>query len=203
MVAYLLKITDVDPVDLDLYFERFINPSRTNPPYFDIDFSSDERDDVIRYIFYESPYGKKYSDRVALLATYSEMKDNAVTRELGKVFGLPKAEIDSLLDSRKRSETPDHIAKLINQYGNLLYSFPSHLSIHAGGILISEQSIHNYTATVLSPKNFPLTQFSILEAEDVGLYKFDIVAQRGLGKVRDAVEIVTRNTGIEIDIHGV
>src|SRR5258706_2472363 len=201
IVAYLLRITDVDPIDLDLYFERFINPSRTNPPDFDIDFSSDERDDVIDYIFYRSPYGKKYKDRVALLATYSEMKDNAVTRELGKVFGLPKAEIDSLLDNRKNSETPDHIAKLIYSYGSLLYSFPSHLSIHAGGILISEESIHNYTATALPPKNFPLTQFSMLEAEDVGLYKFDILAQRGLGKVRDAVEIIKHNTGDEIDIH--
>jgi DNA-directed DNA polymerase III PolC len=203
IVAYLLKITDVDPVELDLYFERFINPSRTNPPDFDIDFSSDDRDDMINYIFYRSPYGKKYKDRVALLATYSEMKDNAVTRELGKVFGLPKSEIDNLLDNRKSSETPDHIAKLIYQYGNLLYSFPSHLSIHAGGILISEESIHNYTATILPPKGFPLVQFSMLEAEDVGLYKFDILAQRGLGKVRDAVDIVKLNTGVEVDIHAV
>jgi DNA polymerase-3 subunit alpha len=203
IVAYLLKITDVDPIDLDLYFERFINPSRTNPPDFDIDFSSDERDEMIKYIFYKSPYGKKHNDRVALLATYSEMKDNAVTRELGKVFGLPKEEIDSLLDERKSRETPDHIAKLIYQYGNLLYSFPSHLSIHAGGILISEESIHNYTATVLPPKDFPLVQFSMLEAEDVGLYKFDILAQRGLGKVRDAVDIVKSNRGIKLDIHAV
>ena len=203
LVAYLLKITDVDPIDLDLYFERFINPSRTSPPDFDIDFSSDERDDVIDYIFYRSPYGKKYKDCVALLATYSELKDNAVTRELGKVFGLPKAEIDSLLENKKLHETPDHIAKLIFKYGHLLYYFPSHLSIHAGGILISDKSIHHYSATVLPPKNFPLTQFSMLEAEDVGLYKFDILAQRGLGKVRDAVEIIKQNTGEQIDIHEV
>jgi DNA polymerase III alpha subunit len=65
VVAYLLKITDVDPIDLDLYFERFINPSRTNPPDFDIDFSSDERDEMIKYIFYKSPYGKKHNDRDA------------------------------------------------------------------------------------------------------------------------------------------
>lgn len=203
MVAYLLKITDVDPIDLDLYFERFINPSRINPPDFDIDFSSDERDNVIKYIFHESPYGQKYKDRVALLATYSEMKDNAVTRELGKVFGLPKGEIDSLLDNKQLKETPDHIAKLIYRYGNLLYSFPNHLSIHAGGILISDRSVHCYTATNLPPKNFPLTQFSMLEAEDVGLYKFDILAQRGLGKVRDAVDIIRKNTGDKIDIHAV
>jgi DNA polymerase-3 subunit alpha len=203
LVAYLLRITDVDPIDLDLYFERFINPSRTSPPDFDIDFSSDERDDVIDYIFYRSPYGKKYKDHVALLATYSEMKDNAVTRELGKVFGLPKSEIDALLDNKKLHETPDHIAKLIFKYGELLYSVPSHLSIHAGGILISDKSIHHYTTTVLPPKNFPLTQFSMLEAEDVGLYKFDILAQRGLGKVRDAVEVIRQNKNVNIDIHDV
>lgn len=203
MVAYLMKITDVDPIELDLYFERFINPSRTNPPDFDIDFSSDERDDITDYIFYRSPYGKENRNHVSLLATYSEMKDNAVTRELGKVFGLPKGEIDSLLENNKAAQTPDHITKLIFKYGALLYSFPSHLGVHAGGILISEKPIHYYTATSMPPKNFPLTQFSMLEAEDVGLYKFDILAQRGLGKVRDAVQIVRSNTGVQIDIHQV
>jgi DNA-directed DNA polymerase III PolC len=202
MVAYLLKITDVDPIDLDLYFERFMNPSRTSPPDFDIDFSSDERDDVIDYIFHRSPYGHKYKSHVALLATYSEMKDNSVTRELGKVFGLPKKEIDSLQENGE-ADIPDNIARLISQYGDLLNSVPSHLSIHAGGILISDKSIHNYTATTIPPKGFPLVQFSMQEAEDVGLYKFDILAQRGLGKVRDAVDVVRYNTGKEIDIHQV
>src|SRR6187549_1924023 len=97
----------------------------------------------------------------------------------------------------------DPIHKLIHKYGNHLYSFPNHLSIHAGGILIADKSMHHYTATVLPPKDFPLTQFSMLEAEDVGLYKFDILAQRGLGKVRDSVEIIKQNTGDEIDIHAV
>jgi len=201
MVAYLLKITDVDPIELDLYFERFINPSRTNPPDFDIDFSSDERDDVIDYIFYRSPYGKKYKDRVALLATYSTFQWDATIRELGKVFGLPKSEIDSFFDPGNKKT--DHISSLILNYGKRLIDFPNHLSIHAGGILIADKSIHNYTATVLPPKNFPLTQFSMLEAEDAGLYKFDILAQRGLGKVRDAVEVIRQNTGDEIDIHNV
>ncbi len=203
IVAYLLKITDVDPIELDLYFERFINPSRTNPPDFDIDFSWNNRDDVIDYIFYRSPYGKKYKDCVALLATYSEMKYNAVTRELGKVFGLPKAEIDSLLDNKKNPDTPDHITKLIYNYGELLYSFPSHLSIHAGGILISDKPMTYYTALNNPPKGFPLTQFSMLEAEDVGLYKFDILSQRGLGKIKDAVDIIQQNKNITVDAHDV
>lgn len=198
MVAYLLNITDVDPIELDLYFERFINPSRKNPPDFDIDFSSDERDEVISHIF------KKHGTaHTALLATYSEMKDNAVTRELGKVFGLPKAEIDALLDHKNLSQTPDHITKLIHQYGRHLYSFPSHLSIHAGGILISEQPITNYTALSNPPKGFPLAQFSMLEAEDVGFSKFDILSQRGLGKIRDSVTLIAKNRKEVIDIHDV
>src|SRR6185295_10143726 len=80
MVAYLLKITDVDPIDLDLYFERFINPSRINPPDFDIDFSWKDRDDIITHIF--ERYGTKHT---SLLATYSTFQSNAVVRELGKV----------------------------------------------------------------------------------------------------------------------
>jgi len=198
MVAYLLYITDVDPIELDLYFERFINPSRKNPPDFDIDFSSDERNDVIEHIF--KTHGTSHT---ALLATYSEMKDDSLLRELGKVFGLPKAEIDALQDYRNLPQTPDHITRLIYQYKEVLKTFPAHLSIHAGGILISEKPIAYYTALSNPPKGFPLTQFSMQEAEDVGFAKFDILAQRGLGKVRDAVDIIRKNQGENIDIHEV
>ncbi len=198
MVAYLLHITDVDPIDLDLYFERFINASRTSPPDFDIDFSSNERDEVIQHIF--DKHGVAHT---ALLATYSTFQSRAVIRELGKVFGLPKTEIDLLVENRTHPDTPDHISKLIFRYANYIHDFPSHLSIHAGGILISEKPIYYYTATNMPPKDFPLVQFSMLEAEDVGLYKFDILAQRGLGKIRDAVEIIKQNKNIDIDIHDV
>ena len=200
LVAYLLRITDVDPVDLDLYFERFINAFRTSPPDFDIDFSWQDRDDVIDYIFYRSPYG---SDHVSLLATYSTFKENSVVRELGKVFGLPKAEIDALTDHGFSQNNPDPIMQLIGQYAEHLYKFPSHLSIHAGGILIAEKPIHYYTATSLPPKNFPVTQFSMLEAEDLGLYKFDILSQRGLGKITDAVALIKRNNKVDVDIHDI
>lgn len=201
LVAYLLRITDVDPIDLDLYFERFINPSRTNPPDFDIDFSWNDRDDVIEYIFNRSPYGKKYKDTVALLATYSTFQWDATVRELGKVFGLPKAEIDTFFDTPDKKT--DHISRLILNYGKRLIDIPNHLSIHAGGILISEKPITYYSALSHPPKGFPLTQFSMLEAEDVGLYKFDILSQRGLGKIKDAVDIIKQNKKTEIDIHAV
>src|SRR6185503_9512423 len=110
MVAYLLYITDVDPIQLDLYFERFINPSRKNPPDFDIDFSSDERDEIIKYIF--KTHGEEYT---ALLATYSTLQDNSVIRELGKVYGLPKSEIDN-----PPSENLEYPWDQIIAYGNYL-----------------------------------------------------------------------------------
>ncbi len=198
LAAYCLKITDVDPIDLDLYFERFINPYRVNPPDFDIDFSWKDRDGIISYIF-----EKHGVDHTALLATYNTFQANSVIRELGKVFGLPKGEIDDLVDNKKSKQTPDNIAQLIFKYSQHIRDFPSHLSIHAGGILISENPINYYTAHSMPPKGYPLTQFSMLEAEDVGLYKFDILSQRGLGHIKDTVEIVKKNKGIDIDIHNI
>ncbi|MCX6275090.1 MAG: DNA polymerase III subunit alpha [Bacteroidetes bacterium] len=196
MVAYLLRITDVDPIDLDLYFERFMNAFRTSPPDFDLDFSWADRDDVIDYIF------KKHGHtHVSQLATYSTFQWNAAIRELGKVFGLPKAEIDTIEERIEKGS--DKITKAIYSYGKRLIDMPNHLSIHAGGILISEKETTYYTALSFPPKGFPLTQFSMLEAEDVGLYKFDILSQRGLGKMKDAVTLIKSNQNIEVDIHDV
>lgn len=195
VIAYILRITDVDPIDLDLYFERFINLYRRNPPDFDIDFSWTDRDDVTRYIF------DKFKN-VALLATYSTFQYRAVVRELGKVFGLPKLEIDKLSKGSFDMRKLDKLSQLVLKYGTLIQNFPSHLSIHAGGILISEFPIEYYTATNMPPKGFPTTQFDMVVAEDVGLYKFDILSQRGLGKIKDAVVNVNRNhPEAPIDIH--
>ncbi|MFT5245381.1 MAG: DNA-directed DNA polymerase III PolC [Litorivivens sp.] len=198
VVAYILRITDVDPIELDLYFERFINLYRKNPPDFDIDFSWTDRDDVTRYIF-------NRFDHVALIATYSTFQYRAVVRELGKVFGLPKHEIDVLTKGQFRMDKLDRLAKLVLQYSTLIQEFPNHLSVHAGGILISNTPISSFTATFLPPKGYPTTQFDMVVAEDVGLYKFDILSQRGLGKIKDAVEIVKYNRPQEelIDIHDI
>jgi DNA polymerase-3 subunit alpha len=198
IVAYCLRITDVDPIDLDLYFERFINPYRSSPPDFDLDFSWKDRDDVTDYIFRR--HGREH---VALLATYSTFQYKAIVRELGKVFGLPKSEIDSLADNRRHPDTSDRITRLIRIYATRILDFPSHLSIHAGGILISEKPITWYTATNMPPKGYPTTQFSMLEAEDIGLYKYDILSQRGLGHIKDSVEVVKKNRGVDIDIHDI
>lgn len=195
MVAYLLRISDVDPIELDLYFERFINLHRTNPPDFDIDFSWTDRDDITRYIF--DRFGYK---RTALLGAYNTFQSNAVLREMGKVFGLPPDEIDRL-QSLKSTEGLDHINKLVLQFSRHIHGFPSHLSIHSSGILISEEPISSYSATFMPPKGYPTTQFSMIEAEDIGLYKFDILSQRGLGKIKDTLQLIKNNKGIDIDIH--
>lgn len=197
MLAYLLRITDVDPIKLDLYFERFINPFRTNPPDFDIDFSWTDRDEITEYIF--KRFGR---ERTALLGAYNTFQHDAVIRELGKVFGLPPGEIDRLQAAHKYPDI-DEIGKMVLRYSEFIQGFPSHLSIHSSGIIISEEPITAYSATFVPPKGYPTTQFSMLEAEDIGLYKFDILSQRGLGKIKDSLEIIKENKGVEIDIHNV
>ncbi len=186
IVAYLLKITDVDPIELDLYFERFINLYRTSPPDFDLDFSWRDRDDITQYIFKRFPH-------TALLATYNTFQYRAVVRELGKVFGLPKHEIDKLSRGKFTSNELDQLGHLVLRYGTYIQGFPSHLSIHAGGILIAEKSIHYHTGTFLPPKGFATTQFDMVVAEDIGLHKFDILSQRGLSKIQDALHIIRKN----------
>jgi DNA polymerase-3 subunit alpha len=186
IVAYLLRITNVDPVELDLYFERFINLYRTNPPDFDIDFSWADRDDVTEFIF-------KRFKHTALISVYNTFKFKASVRELGKVFGLPKSEMDMLTQGQYKFDELDHLSQLVIRYSELIQGFPNYLGIHAGGILISDKPIHYYCATFLPPKGFATTQFDMVVAEDIGLYKFDILSQRGLGKIKDTVEIVKFN----------
>jgi len=193
IVAYLLRITDVDPIELDLYFERFINLYRKNPPDFDIDFSWTDREDITRFIFERFP-------NTSLLATYNTFRFKAVVRELGKVFGLPKHEIDKLSQGHFDISRVDQINKLVLKYSEYIQGFPNHLSIHAGGILISEKPIEYYSATFMPPKGYRTVQFDMVAAEDVGLYKFDILSQRGLGKIRDTIDIVKYNQPEEADI---
>lgn len=198
IAAYCLQITDVDPIELDLYFERFINPHRTSPPDFDLDFSWRDRDEVLNYIFQR--YGTEHT---ALIATYTTFQDRAVVRELGKVFGLPKSEIDVLSGLKRLPEDADNISRLVFKYGEKIHGFPNHLGIHAGGVIISEAPMFRYTATQMPPKGFPITQFDMYVAEEVGLYKYDILSQRGLGHIREATELILENRQISVDIHRV
>jgi len=192
-----MGITDVDPIELDLYFERFINPHRTSPPDFDIDFSWDERDEIQDYIF------KRYgNEHVALIATYNTFRGKSIVRELGKVFGLPKQEIDSLIDTPQKFEGTD-MMRWVNAYGSMMENFPNYLSIHAGGVIISEKPIYYYSSLNPMPKGFPTTQFDMYVAEEIGFAKFDILSQRGLGHIKDSVDIIRKNQKISIDVHAI
>jgi DNA polymerase III alpha subunit len=193
LVAYCLQITDVDPIELDLYFERFLNPHRTSPPDFDIDFSYLDRDEIIDYMM--KRYGRNHS---TLLGMYPTFQYNAIIRELGKVFGLPKAEIDDLA---AKGSGGDKIHRAIIQYGKLLQNFPSGLSIHPGGILISEEPLANYCAIHLPPKGFPTAMIDMFVAENIGLYKLDVLSQRGLGHIKECIQLVKANHRIDINIH--
>lgn len=185
LVAYLLRITNVNPVELDLYFERFINPSRKSPPDFDIDFSWKDRNDVTNFIFEEYP-------NTALLGSFVTFQQRSVLREIGKVLGLPSTEIKTI----QRSDNPnelDHIAKLTIKYSHYIHGLPNHLSIHSSGIIITEKPIQYFGATSMPPKGFPTAHFDMHISEDAGIHKYDILGQRGLGKIKDALEVIKVN----------
>lgn len=198
IVAYCLRITDVDPIELDLYFERFLNPKRSVPPDFDIDYSWKDRDEVISYIF------KRYGERhVALLGSTTTFRDRSVFRELGKVHGLPKNELDNLCRWPERYANQNAVTRSVFDLAQQILDFPNVRSIHAGGILITEDPITCYAALDMPPKGFPTTQWDMYVAERLRVEKLDILSQRGIGHIHDAVEIIKRNRGVSVDIHRV
>ena len=193
IIAYCLGITDVDPIELDLYFERFLNTERTTPPDFDIDFSWKDRDKVTQYIF--DRFGQNH---VALLGTQATYQGKSPIRELGKVMGLPKEEIDKIIKYPNERQNDD-ITRLIFKYADLMRDMPNHLSVHAGGVLITEKPIYAYTATDVPPKGFPVAHFEMHSAEDLGVYKLDILSQRGLGHIKDSKQLIKQNQKITVD----
>jgi DNA-directed DNA polymerase III PolC len=195
IVSYCLGITDICPIELDLYFERFLNVNRKSPPDFDIDWSWKERDTILRYIF--NTYG---ADHVAFCGTNVEFKYRSIFREVGKVFGLPKEELDALAKNPMQLHDTNKIVKLVQEYGMLLEKYPNQRSMHSCGILISEEPITNYTPLEMPPKGFPIVLFDMHIAEDIGFEKFDILSQRGIGHIDDSIKLIEKNRGIKVDI---
>ncbi|SFA58523.1 DNA polymerase-3 subunit alpha [Pedobacter suwonensis] len=194
IVAYCLGITAICPMELDLYFERFLNLNRKNPPDFDIDWSWQDRDTILEYIF--TRYGRDY---VAFCGTNVEFKHRSIYREIGKVFGLAKDELDKI-SSNANALNETSITRQIRAYGEMLRKFPNQRSMHSCGILISEKPITNYTTLEMPPKGFPIVQFDMHIAEEIGFEKFDILSQRGLGSIKDTVQLIKKNQGIKVDI---
>lgn len=195
IVSYCLGITDICPLELDLYFERFLNLNRKTPPDFDIDWSWQTRDTILEYIF--NKYGKEH---VAFCGTNVEFKYRSIFREVGKAFGLPKEELDALATKPMIEHDNNSVFKLVHKYGKLLEQFPNQRSMHSCGILISEEPITNFTALEMPPKGFPIVQFDMHTAEEIGFEKFDILSQRGLGTIKDTVELIKEKKGINVNI---
>ncbi len=198
IVAYCLGITDICPLELDLYFERFLNLNRKTPPDFDIDWSWQNRDAILQYIF--DKYGK---DHVAFCGTNVEFKYKSIFREVGKAFGLPKEELDELASKSIEQHDINSVSAMVHKYGKLLEKFPNQRSMHSCGILISEEPITNYSALEMPPKGFPIVQFDMHVAEEIGLEKFDILSQRGLGTINDTVKLIEEKRGVKVNIRNV
>ncbi|MCB0665222.1 MAG: DNA polymerase III subunit alpha [Saprospiraceae bacterium] len=196
IVAYILKITNVCPIKLNLYFERFLNPARKVPPDFDIDWSWKDRDQILEYMF------KRFDPAcTAFCGTVGSFKHRSIHRELGKVMGLPKSEIDQLSGNPRNLHEQSKEIQLIHKYADMMHTFPNQLSMHACGVLISEKPLTYYTAMNFPPKGFKTAQIDMYIAEDIGFEKFDILSQRGLGTIHSTIHLVKENRGVDVDFN--
>jgi len=209
IVAYCIGITDVDPIELNLFFERFLNPHRSSPPDFDIDWSHKTRDHILDYIF--ARFGKEHTCYVGAVNTF---QNRSPIRELGKVFGLPKEEIDALVKNRRRSRYSatgaantayqestlsevhkDEICQKIEKYCLVMQNKPNQLTMHSCGILITEEPVSQYTALELPPKGYNTAQIDMYTCEDIGLEKLDVLSQRGLSSIETCLQTIESNQG--------
>lgn len=210
IVSYCLEITHVDPIRHNLYFERFLNPGRVDPPDIDVDFAWDERDDVLKYVF--EKYG---DDRTAMISNHVTFQTKAAIHEVAKVFGLPEAEITAVTkrlsgwwddfedDPRSNPALRYHefsppwpeILKLAKQ----LEGIPRHLSVHCGGVVITPDAMSNHVPMQRAVKEVNIIHWEKDQAEDAGLVKIDLLGNRSLGVIRDALEMIEANYGVRVD----
>lgn len=212
LVAYCLGITHVEPVTHNLFFERFLNEGRSDPPDIDIDFPWDERDRIFDYVF--ARYG---AARAAMISNHVGFRPRAATREIAKVYGLPEQEISAVtrrmgyywslrnLEERMSNNPMYKDIDLkppwpeIFRLAARLRGFPRHMSVHCGGIVIVPDRIDRYVPVERAPKGLPIIQWEKDQAEDAGLIKIDLLGNRSLSVIRDALAAVHENYGIAID----
>lgn len=212
LVAYCLGITHVDPIKHNLFFERFLNPGRVDPPDIDIDFPWDERDAVLDFAF--ARYGAR---RAAMVANQIGFKGRSALREVAKVYGMPDGEIKvvterisgyckadqtaraveghPLFQGEKLSEDWQAILRISQKLSGHL----RHLSLHCGGLIVVPDEIRRYVPVEVSAKGLPVIQWEKDQAEAAGLVKIDILGNRSLAVIRDAMAAAKKNTGVEID----
>ncbi len=212
IVAYALKITDIDPIRYGLIFERFLNPERISMPDIDIDFCYERRQEVINYVV--EKYG---ADKVAQIITFGTMKAKAAVRDVGRAMNMSYNEVDiiakaipfdlkmtiqkalDLNPELKASYEEDRRVKELLDTAKALEGMSRHASTHAAGVVISKKSIHEYVPLYLADKGIS-TQFPMGTIEELGLLKMDFLGLRNLTVIRDALELIEQNHGIQINL---
>jgi DNA polymerase III subunit alpha len=213
LVAYCMRITDVDPIDFELIFERFLNPERVSLPDIDIDFCERRRGEVIDYV--TRKYGR---ENVAQIITFGTMKAKAVVRDVGRVLEMPFADVDKVakqipaaldmtLDKALEESEPlrlmeqnDPKVKELLSVARRLEGMTRHASVHAAGVVIAPKAITEYAPLYKGAHDEIVTQWSMKEIERVGLLKMDFLGLSTLTLIYDAIEEIKRTTGETLDI---
>jgi DNA-directed DNA polymerase III PolC len=208
IVSYCLGITHVDPLALHLHFERFLNPERSSPPDIDLDFSWKDRDRILKYVY--EKYGE---DRVAMISTHVTFAARSAVREIGKAYGLSGSELRQFTrripryGARSLTDLSEEVPecrdlpvdeepyRTILALGERAAGVPRHLSVHAGGIVISPRPITDLLPLERAAKGLVVTQYSMGPGEELGLIKIDLLSQRSLGVLGDAAAAVKEQTG--------
>lgn len=211
IVAYTLRITDIDPIKNGLIFERFLNPERVSMPDIDIDFCYERRGEVIDYV--TEKYGE---DRVSQIITFGTMKAKQAVRDVGRVLNVSypetdaiakaipfslKMTIDKALETSpelKEKYDSDETTRKVIDMARAIEGMPRHASTHAAGVVISKERIDEYVPLYLTDKGLS-TQFNMTTIEELGLLKMDFLGLRNLTIIRDALELIEKNHGIKID----
>lgn len=211
IVAYCLRITDIDPIKYNLIFERFLNPERVSMPDIDIDFCYERRQEVIEYVT------EKYGEgRVSQIITFGTMKAKQAVRDVARALSVsyskadaiakaipfdPKMTIDKALSTSpdlKNLYENDAEAQEVIDMAKAIEGMPRHASTHAAGVVISKEPIDEYVPLYLSDKG-PATQFTMTTIEELGLLKMDFLGLRNLTVIRDALELIEKKHGVSID----
>jgi DNA polymerase-3 subunit alpha len=214
LVAYLLRITDIDPLRYNLLFERFLNPERISPPDIDMDFCYNRRPEVIDYV------RKKYGDdHVAQIITFGTLGAKMVVRDVGRVLGLSYGECDRIakmippdigMELKKALEispelkaaykNEDNVRRVID-YGFTLEGIARNASTHAAGVVIGAEALTNIVPlTTGTNSNEIVTQYSMNPLGDLGLLKMDFLGLKTLTVIKDAIDLIEQTTGKRIDI---
>ncbi|MDF2814088.1 MAG: dnaE [Paenibacillus sp.] len=212
LVAYVLRITDVDPIRYGLLFERFLNPERVSMPDIDIDFSDERRDEVIEYVVHK--YGQEH---VAQIITFGTMAAKAAVRDVGRVMNLPYGEVDraaklipaqlgmTIEEALKVNDELKELCVKQRSTGDLIAmarkveGMPRHASTHAAGVVISREPLTNYVPLQEGTEKVALTQYSMEHLEAVGLLKMDFLGLRYLSIIERTMKWVEERHGIRID----